>query len=42
MQAMADALPDENIPIIAAYLSALPRVAPTAVLEGDLKNANNY
>ena len=42
MQAMADALPDENIPVIAAYLSALPRVAPTDVVEGDLKNGNNY
>ena len=42
MQAMAGALADEDIPVVAAYLSGLPPAVPTAVPKGDLKNGNNY
>ena len=42
MQAAANTLADTDIPVVAAYLSALPRGAPAVVREGDLKNGNNY
>lgn len=42
MQSIADTLSDEDISIVANYLSALPRIAPAIVPEGNLKNGNNY
>ena len=42
MKAMASALDDAAIALIASYLSALPRPVPTTVHVGDLKNGNNY
>ncbi len=42
MRAMAGALDDSSIPLVAAYLAGLPRPKPTPPQVGDLKNGNNY
>ncbi len=42
MKAMAATLADEDIPVVAAYLAALPVPAVTAPEQGDLRNGNNY
>jgi len=42
MKAMASALDDAAIALIASYLSALPRPVPVTAQAGDLKNGNNY
>ncbi len=42
MKAMAGTLSDADIPLVANYLSALPRPVPTTAQVGDLKNGNNY
>jgi cytochrome c553 len=42
MKAMASTLDDADIPLVANYLSALPRSVPITAQAGDLKNGNNY
>jgi len=42
MKPMAGMLDDAVIPLVANYLSALPRPVPTTAQGGDLKNGNNY
>jgi cytochrome c553 len=41
MKAMASALDDAAIALIASYLGALPRPVPVTAQAGDLKNGNN-
>jgi cytochrome c553 len=42
MKPMAGTLDDAVIPLVASYLSALPRPVPKTAQAGDLKNGNNY
>jgi len=42
MKAMAASLSEEDIAVIAAYLSSLPRPVPGDILAGDLRKGNNY
>jgi cytochrome c553 len=42
MKAMAATLSDEDVQLIAVYLSGLPVPAPAEPQGGDLKNGNNY
>ncbi len=42
MRPMATALDDAQMPLIANYLTNLPRPMPATTQAGDLKNGNNY
>lgn len=42
MKAIAGVLAEDDISVVAAYLSSLPPPIPDALPEGDLKNGNNY